>query len=302
MIGLIHCEQSVYCFARDVAKRRIARMGIFSIEAPGVLYSAALQQGDDGTAQTVGMLRSLVDSAWKDPFVNRTAIEIIRNAGVQPFDQWGQIRAIYNYGHSFYFVNDPITKEVVRPTRELLELKAGDCDDINGNVLPALLGTIGFETRLVTVASDPQAPDVFSHVYCEVFVDGEWYPLDAARPGATIGVAPAFFYRRAWWSLTDDSRGDYSSDSDGAMAGYAPRTVRGLAGVTSDVAAILTDASGALKSVGGQTVQNVLGPAIGPGGAAQMSAPAPQPFLSTGLGELLLVAAVVGGIWWLAKD
>src|ERR1700676_1643780 len=126
---------------------------------PGLLYSAPLALGDDGPAQTISMLRSLVDDAWKDPFVNRTAIEIIRNAGVGPFDSWGQVRAIYNYAHSFYFVNDPITKEAVRPTRDLLELKAGDCDDINGNVLPALLGTIGFETRLVTVAADPNAPD-----------------------------------------------------------------------------------------------------------------------------------------------
>jgi hypothetical protein len=277
-------------------------MGIFTTEAPGVLYSAALESGDGGTAQTIAMLRNLVDAAWKDPFVNRTAIEIIRNAGVQPFDLWGQVRAIYNYARSFYFVNDPITKEAVRPTRDLLELKAGDCDDINGNVLPALLGTIGFEVRLVTVASDPNVPDVFSHVYCEAFIDGQWYPLDAARPNATIGVAPSFFYRRAWWSLSDDSYGDYSTDADGAMAGYVPRTVHGLGSVTSDVAAILTDASGALKSVGGQTVQQVLGPAIGPGGSAQMTPPAAQPFLSSGLGELLVVGGIGFALWLLMKD
>lgn len=281
-------------------------MALFSTEAPGVLYAATLASGDDGTAQTVAMLRNLVDAAWKDPFVNRTAIEIIRNAGVAPFDQWGQIRAIYDYARSFYFVNDPITKEAVRPTRELLELKAGDCDDINGNVLPALLGTIGFETRLVTVASDPQSPDVFSHVYCEVFVSspngGEWYPLDAARPGAIIGLAPTFFYRRAWWSLTDDSYGDYSTDEAGQMAGYTPQTVRGLGSVTSDVAAILTDASGALKSVGGQTVQSAVGPTIGPGGAAQVSQPGQAPFLSSPAGELLILAATIGAIWLLARD
>jgi hypothetical protein len=277
-------------------------MGIFTTEAPGVLYSAALQSGDDGTAQTIAMLRNLVDSAWKDPFVNRTAIEIIRNAGVQPFDLWGQVRAIYNYARSFYFVNDPITKEAVRPTRDLLELKAGDCDDINGNVLPALLGTIGFEVRLVTVASDPNVPDVFSHVYCEVFIDGEWYPLDAARPNATIGVAPAFFYRRAWWSLSDDSYGDYSSDEAGQMAGYRPQTIRGLGSITSEVSTVLLDASGALKSVGGQTVQQVLGPAIGPGGSAQMTPPAAQPFLSSGIGELLVVGAILGGLWLLTRE
>jgi hypothetical protein len=276
-------------------------MGIFATEPPGVLYAAPLEHGDGGPAQTIALLRTLVDAAWKDPFVNRTAIEIVRNAGVQPFDSWGQIRAIYNYARSFYFVNDPITKEAVRPTRDLLELKAGDCDDINGNVLPALLGTIGFETRLVTVACDPNDPDLFSHVYAEVFQDGEWYPLDAARPGAVIGVAPALFYRRAWWSLADDSHGDYSDGGD-TMAGYRPQTVRGLGSVTSDVSAILTDASGALKSVGGQTVQSAVGAAMGPGGAMQVSSPAQPSFLSSPAGELLLLAAVIGGIWWLASE
>jgi transglutaminase superfamily protein len=275
-------------------------MAIFET-TPGLLYAAPLAGGDQGTEQTVALLRSLVDDAWKDPFVNRTAIEIIRNAGVPPFDQWGQIRAIYDYARSFYFVNDPITKEAVRPTRELLQLKAGDCDDINANILPSLLGTIGFETRLVTVASDPNVPDYFSHVYCEVFIDGDWYPLDAARPGAVIGVAPAHFYRRAWWSLTDGSHGDYPADGSG-MEGYRPQVLRGLGSVTSDLSTIFTDASGALKSVGGQTVQSALGPAIGPGGAAMQIPPATQPFLSSGLGELLVVGAILGGLWLLTRD
>jgi hypothetical protein len=280
----------------------IARMGIFPLgDSSGLLFAAPLMGGDDGTAQTVAVLRSLVDDAWKDPFVNRTAIEIIRNAGAQPHDSQAQIAAIYDYARSFYFVNDPITKEAVRPTRELLKLKAGDCDDINANVLPALLGTIGFETRLVTVASDPRMPDYFSHVYCEVFIDGEWYPLDAARPGAVIGVAPDRFYRRMWWSLTDDSHEDYPGDASGTMAGYRPQTLRGLGSVTSDVAAILTDASGALKSVGGQSVQPVVQPAIGPGGAA-MAVPQAASFLSTPAGELLFLAAVIGSIWWLASE
>jgi len=277
----------------------IALVTIFSTETPGLLYSAPLALGDDGPRQTIAMLRSLVDSAWKDPFVNRTAIEIIRNAGVAPYDSWGQVRAIYDYAHSFYFVNDPITKEAVRPTRDLLELKAGDCDDINANVIPALLGTIGFETRLVTIAADPQAPDSMSHVYAEVFMDGEWYPLDAARPGAVIGVAPAHFYRRMWWSLTDDSFGDYPPDSSGNMAGYSRRGIRGLAGLASDLQAVGT----ALQSVSGQHVQSVLGPTIGPGGAVSVSAPPATGFsLSSGTGELLLFAGIGLALWLVMKD
>lgn len=288
-------------FFQERICRIVAPVTIFA--TPGLLYSAPLGLGDDGPRQTISMLRSLVDDAWKDPFVNRTAIEIVRNAGIAPFDSWGQIRALYDYARSFYFVNDPITKEALRPTRDLLEMKAGDCDDINGNVLPALLGTIGFETRLVTVAADPQMPDHFSHVYAEVFQDGEWYPLDAARPGAVMGVAPKFFYRRRWWSLTDDSWNDYPPDApDGTMAGYRRAGVRGLNGLAEDIAAAFQGASSTLRSVGGQVVQPVVGSTIGPGGAVSVSPPASGFSISSGTGELLLLAALGFGLWWVMKD
>jgi hypothetical protein len=259
----------------------------------GLLYSAPLRGGDDGTEQTIHMLRTLVDDAWKDPCVNRAAIEIVRQAGVPQYDSWGQIRAIYDFAHSFYFVNDPLTKETLRPTRALLELRAGDCDDINANVLPALLGSIGFETRLVTIAADPQFPDLFSHVYAEVFQDGQWYPLDAARPDAQFGVAPSRYYRREWWSLEDGSHGDYSGDG---MAGYAPRGLRGLGQVpVSSVAnSILSDAS-QLLAVGGQAVQSAVQPAQGPGGAVLVS-PTVTPPISTGA-ELLIFAGAALALW-----
>lgn len=267
-------------------------MGIHA--TPGLLYFAPLAGGDDGTRQTVSMIRSLVDEAWKDPFVNRTAIEIIRNAGAPPYDDWSQIHAIYDYAHSFYFVNDPVTKETLRPTRDLLELKAGDCDDINANVLPALLGSIGYETRLVTIAADANHPESFSHVYCEVFVNGQWFPLDAARPGAVFGVEPPNFYRRRWWSLIDDSYGDYDNGSSGNMSGYARRGIRGLAGFSTD----LMQAGGALTSVGGQLVQSALAPAQGPGGALITSAPNPAIVAQRQETDLLLLALAGLAAWW----
>jgi hypothetical protein len=281
----------------------IARMGIFSTEAHGTISSVPLLGGDAGTEQTIWKLRGLLDDAWKDSYVNRTAIDIIRNAGAPPFDLWAQIHAIYDWVlMNFYFVNDPVTKEAVRPTRELLDLMAGDCDDINANMFPALLGTIGLETRFVTVAADTNHPELFSHIYVEVNVNGDWYPLDAAHPGARFGSAPRFFFRREWWSTIDGSHAEYPEDADGQMAGYVSAGMRGLNGVTSDVSAILTDASGALKSVGGQTVQNALGPAIGPGGAAQVTQPGNPSFLSSPAGEFLILAAAIAGIWWLASE
>jgi transglutaminase superfamily protein len=262
----------------------------------GLLYSAPLRGGDDGTEQTISMLRRLVDDAWKDSSVNRAAIEIIRNSGVAPYDSFGQVQAIYNFAHSFYFVNDPVTKEALRPTRELLQLMAGDCDDINGNVLPALLGTVGYETRLVTIAADPSNPDAFTHVYAEVFLDGEWIPLDAAAPGSSFGVAPKHFFRREWWSLVDGSHGDYSH-GDSAMAGYAPVSLRGLGSIATDLSQ-----AGAALSESGQVVQSALQPAIGPGGANMVSLPAATIAPATIEKDIFILLGAGLFIWLLAKN
>jgi len=264
----------------------------------GLLYAAPLLGGDDGTEQTIRMIRGLVDDAWKDPFVNRTAIEIVRNAGVPQYDSLGQVRAIYNWVHSnFYFVNDPVSKEAVRPTRDLLQLFAGDCDDINANVLPALLGSIGYDVRLVTIAADAGNPDAFTHVYCEVYLDGQWIPLDAARPGASFAAAPPRFFRREWWSLTDSGHGDYSDDA-ATMAGYGRAGVRGLGDFSTDLNTILLDGSTVLRSVSGQTVQPVVGSAIGPGGMTYSTLPAPTTM--SGSTELLLVLGIAALIWAVA--
>jgi hypothetical protein len=273
----------------------------------GLMFAAPLLGGDAGTEQTIRMIRRLVDDAWKDPFVNRGAIEIIRNAGVPEYDSLGQVRALYDFAHSFYFINDPVTKETLRPARELLQLRAGDCDDINAIVLPSLLGTVGFETRIVTIAADAQTPDSFSHVYCEVNLDGQWVPLDAARPGAVFGVAPPNFYRREWWSLVDASHGDYSGMAGlpaiapdfGATAGYQIEGVPMLNGVATLVSTGLADAGNLLRSVSGQNVQNAVQGAIGPGGSTSVSpGVAPGSNLTT---ELLVLGLGLGLIWWLAQ-
>lgn len=266
-------------------------MGIHA--TPGLIFSAPLSGGDEGTEQTISVLRNLVDDAWKDPFVNRTAIDIIRNAGVAPFDRLGQIRAIYNWVlQNFYFVSDPVSKEALRPTRDLLQMMAGDCDDINANVLPALLGTIGYETRLVTVAADSSDPGSFSHVYAEVFLDGQWIPLDAARPGTSFGLAPANWFRRAWWSLTDGEHEDYPGAGQlsyaGAPSGMAGRRLNGLGDLNVPVLVntLAQTGSGILTAVNGNPVRNSNGYIIGPGGVLMQSASQPvavAPSQNTGL-------------------
>jgi len=165
-----------------------------------------LLSGERGTAQTVALARKLVDRAVKDPCVNRFAIDLVRNT--PQYDDLAKISSVYNWvSQNFTYIQDPVgpfgAKETLRPVRDLLALRAGDCDDINLVLFPSLLGTLGYTTRAVTIAADASSPREFSHVYCEVELEGEWIPLDAARPGARFGEAPPYYFRQKVWPMTD---------------------------------------------------------------------------------------------------
>lgn len=170
------------------------------------LQSEPLLEGDDGTAQTIAYIRQLVDQGKKDPFVNRFTGTLLRRARVAPYDDAGEIRAIFEgVLRHVRFTKDPEGKECLRPARTTLEWGFGDCDDINAILLPSMLGTVGYRTRIVTIASHPAAPAQFTHVYCEVLFRGRWIALDAARKGTKIGVPPARSFRKRVWSIDDDS-------------------------------------------------------------------------------------------------
>lgn len=190
----------------------------------GLGYSAVpLLSGDAGVAQTIELMRKLIDAGVKDPKINQYAIDALRNSGAPQHDPLSAAKAIFDtVSANFYFVNDPVgpsgTKETLRWPRVTLELKAGDCDDFTV-LICSLLGTIGESTRIVTVASDPRDPQQFTHVYPEVEINGDWIPVDVARPGAQFGLAPEHVYRKKIWSCTDSSAAEVSGVRH-SLAGY----------------------------------------------------------------------------------
>lgn len=164
--------------------------------------SYPLASGDAGIEQTIGLIRRLVDQGVKTPIVNETAIMALREGNAAQFDQIAETRAVYEWvQRNIRYVADPVSKETVRPADVILGVGAGDCDDINGVLIPSLLGTIGIPTRLVTVAVDPAMPDQFTHVYAQALADGRWIAMDSARVGAAFGLEPQTVYRRQYWTL-----------------------------------------------------------------------------------------------------
>jgi hypothetical protein len=202
--------------------------------------SVPLLSGDAGVAQTIELMKRLIDEGVKDPVVNRYAIDALRNSAAQQHDPLSAAQAIFDtVSAQFFFVNDPVgptgAKETLRPPRATLELKAGDCDDFTV-LICSLLGTIGMSTRIVTVASDPRDPQQFTHVYPEVEIDGQWVPVDAARPGAQFGLSPERVYRKKIWSCTDSSSAEVSGVRH-SLAGYVAMRGMGDDSIASDITA-----------------------------------------------------------------
>lgn len=184
--------------------------------------SVPLRNGDDGTAQTVALIRHAYQSALTDPLVRSTAGRIVRT--LPPQDLEAQARAIFQWvKEHIRFVRDPVGHEVVSSANWTLTHGFGDCDDVNAVLIPSLLGAVGIHSRLITVATYPDDPS-FTHIYCEAQVGGihgsrgGWVPLDMARPGATFGVTGSGYQRKRIWEIEEDSYRDLAGLSGGYRA------------------------------------------------------------------------------------
>jgi hypothetical protein len=264
--------------------------------------SVPLLSGQAGTAQTIDLARKLVEQAVRDPQINRLAIDIVRHT--PQYDDLAKAEAIYNWVcANFTYIQDPVgpngPKEALRPVRDLLELRAGDCDDINLVLFPALLGTIGYSTRAITIAGDPAAPREFTHVYCEVDIDGEWIPMDAARSGASFGEAPPYYFARKAWPITNAN--EFSLLGHRPLAGYvgnsmgADITGKDIQAIEAGAAQIISAANqnpysyqyyGSLDTA---AAPGNVSPQIGYGVSGQVQASSWLPILGVGIFFLLLV-------------
>lgn len=167
---------------------------------PNAVQSFHLAGGDAGTARTIAAIRDLVARGKRDIEVNRLAIGIVWPT--PQFSETEKAQAIFNWvQQNTRFIPMIVGAQTLRTAREILRVSAGDCSNLNAVLIPSMLETIGIRSRLVTVASDAEAPDEFTHVYAEAFVDGQWVPMDVARPGAYFGRAPEQTFRQRIWDL-----------------------------------------------------------------------------------------------------
>jgi transglutaminase-like putative cysteine protease len=252
-----------------------------------------LSDGDSGTAETIEFIRQLVDQGVKDPVVNRTAIAIVQAARVASFDFAGEIRAIYNWiRQNIRFVRDIAGKETLRTAREILQVRAGDCDDINAILLPSLIGSIGGQVRLVTISSHPAAPDQFSHIYAEALVDGRWIALDAARRNPRLGRAPEHYFRKRIWQLSSSEYTDVQGMRAVGLGYYTPMGQFDWGTVASTISSIGQAAGSIITAVRGPS--SYISPYISPAGTSAL-APVAQVQYGTTTNWSALLPWILGG-------
>ena len=157
--------------------------------APPKIHLHKIPKGYRGTLKTVGHIIDLIKHGAKDFHVRQTAIDILLRRAVRPKDYLGEIKSLFEWvQQNVRYTKDTFRVEVLHSAKRMLELLAGDCDDM-AILLGAMLESIGHPVRLALTGPDPLKPDLFSHIYLEVFHKGRWIPLDATMP-YPMGWAP----------------------------------------------------------------------------------------------------------------
>lgn len=141
-----------------------------------------IPSGLAGAMTTAAHVGRLIREGAGDFYVRQKAIDILIERRVPAKDYLGEIDALFRWVQRHVrYTKDPFRLEVLHSARRMLELKAGDCDDMT-IVLGALIKSVGHPVRVVLTGPDPLRPDLFSHIYLEARHHDQWIPLDATMP------------------------------------------------------------------------------------------------------------------------
>ena len=154
-----------------------------------------IPKGSKGTLVTARLIAEMIRAGAKDFYVRQKAIQIFRIYGIRPKNRLGEVCALFDWvRRNIRYTRDIFRVELLHSARRMLELQAGDCDDMT-ILLGAMLMSTGHPVRLVLAGFRPNKPHVYSHIYPEVNVRGRWIAIDATV-SQPIGWAPPALWKR----------------------------------------------------------------------------------------------------------
>jgi transglutaminase-like putative cysteine protease len=156
-----------------------------------------IRRGPRGALETARMIREMIHEGARDFVVRQRAIRIFREYRVPGKDRLGEVRALLDWVRRHVrYTRDIHRLELLHSARRMLELRAGDCDDMT-IVLCSMLKSTGHPVRLVLAGYQPERPHVYSHIYPEVNVQRKWLAIDPTLP-FPIGWAPPAAWSRVY--------------------------------------------------------------------------------------------------------
>lgn len=145
---------------------------------PVRIHRSYIPKGYPGTLSTTRYIIKLVKQGATDFCVRQKAIQIFRAYRIAPKDFLGEIAALFDWVRkNVRYTRDVFKVELLHSARRMLELKAGDCDDMV-ILLASMLEATGHPVRLVLVGTNPRRKDLFTHIYLETSYKGRWIALD----------------------------------------------------------------------------------------------------------------------------
>jgi transglutaminase-like putative cysteine protease len=160
------------------------------------IFSCRIPRGRPGTLATASIIAGLVRSGAKDFAVRQRAIAIFREAGVPAKDRRAEVEALFRWVQkNVRYTRDIFRVELLHTARRMLELRAGDCDDMT-ILLGSMLLATGHPVRLALTGFRPERPHHYSHIYPEARVGTRWIALDATMPHPS-GWEPPYRWKKS---------------------------------------------------------------------------------------------------------
>jgi transglutaminase-like putative cysteine protease len=158
-------------------------------QAPQIPLNVQLKSysnGLRGVAQTIGVMRRLVNEGKIDPIIRSAATSIVyltpeKDAGAETMALFDHVQNRIRY------VGDIHDVETISTAAKTLLGKIGDCDD-KSVLLASLMEAIGYPTRFVVTGYGE--PGHLEHVYMQVCIDDEWIDCDPTEPQPMGWAAP----------------------------------------------------------------------------------------------------------------
>ena len=156
-----------------------------------------IPHGNNGIFVSVDHLMNFIRTGRRNPDVVAFARRLVQHCPNK--DYVCEARAIFDWIQAnIRFTRDPNNVELLQGPEVTLrsDVRCGDCDD-HVILLQSLLQAIGIPTRVVLVASQNAAPNMYNHIFTEALlpVNGQdtWVAMDTT-PMKSNGQLASFGY------------------------------------------------------------------------------------------------------------